>query len=188
MGLIQWYRKRNARKLASGPLGGQGKFYYLMYYEEEYSALVSTMPDSDEVLAELYLFRFWLTQRTYRLCKPDALTEDEILDAIIPNGMTLGRGMFQRMNGVDIEECLGEDFSEFIEDRFHAYDAVSISEKSASDPFALKAVSRELANHIFDNPSEGTIAYLTVKAEEQFFAIVAIWAGNGKSKATLTIP
>lgn len=178
MNPIKWFRKRSAEKAVAGPLGDQGKFYYLMSYEEEYSELLPSVPDRNGALSELFLFRFWLTQCAYRLAKPEALSEDDILNSIIPNGMTLGNGMFQRINSVDIEEALGYELSELVELRFQMYDRDFISEKTASDPFALEAVSCSLAAQIFDDPSETAISYLAQKAQEQLDEIVSTWAGN----------
>jgi len=189
MGIMQWFRNRKAQKAATGPLGDQGKFYYLMSYEEEYSDLTSKYSDSDQILAELFLFRFWLTQCGYRLCKPDAITDDDLLNDMIPNGLTLGRGTFERLNTISIEETLGESMSELMEDRFHTYDAAFISGKSNADPFGLGAASLALANNILDDPRAETVAYLTKKAEEQFAAIFSTWSGGDKAKKpTSTAP
>lgn len=180
MGVINWFRSRKANRAATGPLGDQGKFYYLMSYEEEYSNLISQYSDSQQILAELFLFRFWLTQYGYRLCKPDAISDEDLLNDIIPNGLTLGSGMFERMNMISIQEALGDSIPELVEDRFHAYDSAIISGKSNSDPFGLGAASVTLANNIFDGPRAKTIAYLTKKAGEQFAKIFASWSGSQK--------
>lgn len=178
MGLIDSFRKRSARKQASGPLGAQGSFYYLMSYEDEYGVVLSNVADRNAALAELFLFRFWLTQCVFRLCKPDAITEDEILSGVVPNGATLGKGMFERLNSVDIEESLDDEFSELLEDRFQTYDEAFIAGKTTADPFALESVSSTLAELIFDEPSELEVSYLTEKSKEQLADMVSVWAGN----------
>lgn len=179
MNPLSWFRKRSAPAKASGLLGGQGKFYYLMSYKEEYADFYEGLEIPDRVLSELFLFRFWLTQCGYRLCKPEELSKDEILKDIIPNGLTLGKGMFEWINSVNLERSLGENIVELMESRFHLYDSAFISGTCASDPLGLKNASVALANQIFESPSPSTITYLTKKAEEQFSNIFSLWSGKG---------
>lgn len=190
--MLNWLRRRKAEKLTSGPIASQGRFYYLMSYDEEYEDLFSmphfsTASERDVAIAELFIFRFWLTQCVYRLCKPDIVTDDEILKKVIPTGATLGKNMFERLNQINVEDVLAGDFAGLINERFSAYDNAFIGGKTASDPFGLTDASRLLAFRIFDDPEEAHVNYLTDKAQDQLMDIATMWRGAPHESGSSTL-
>lgn len=176
MGFFRWIRRRSAKKLAAGPFGGQGRFYYLMSYEDEYADLLSDLPDPKNAIAELFIFRFWLTQCIYRLCKPDLLTDQEVLDQILPTGLSLGLKMFEHLNNISIENELHGSISDIVEDRFRRYDESFITGKYPDDPFAMKDLSLQLCIDLDCGPDVDRWTYFVEKIHAQVSAILNIWS------------
>lgn len=182
MGLTNWIKKKlGGKSRPISPTGDQGQFYYLLNYDEEYKELLSVLPDRRTLLAELFLFRFWLTQYGYRLSRSDGVSEDDLLGDIIPNGLTLGKGIFERTQRIDIEKELGDSLTSLMEDRFKAYDFAITIGKSPTDPFGMIFASMQLAKRLVDEPITELNAYLADKAKKQFIDITALHTGSKDS-------
>lgn len=186
MPLKQWLRKlTGGDRDVTTTIAEQGQFYYLLNYDEHYPELVASLP-REATLSELFLFRFWLTQYAYRVSRPAGVSEDEILECIVPNGLTLGRGIFEKAHSVDLENSLADCASTLMDERFSSYDfAVSVG-KSPTDRFGLTFASIQLGKRLVEKPFTELNAYLSDKAHEQFRAIVALNAGGKESAERIT--
>lgn len=175
--MFGWLRQRKSKNALRTALGSQGRLYYLMKYDEEYRELIdSVSPESKKfVLCELFLFRFWCTQFMYRICKPDGISDSDILEDVIPNGLTLGVGMFQKVHGVDVEDALGDELSALMEDRFQKYDQAFTAGRHTDPPFGRESIARALAAEIFHNPPQDTIEYFNRKIAAQIGSTISIW-------------
>ena len=178
MRLPDWLKNLTGQKKQEIPAGSQGQFYYTIDYDNEYKELLAALPDRATALSELFLFRFWLTQYGYRLLKSKGTSEDDLLQDIISNGLTLGRGVFEHAHYVNIERTLGHSLAEVMEDRFKAYDHGVINMKDRDDPLGLLFSTVALANILFDDSSTQFDSYLIEKTNKQLLDIATLHIGD----------
>lgn len=141
-------------------------------YRKNYADILKLHRDPNIAVSELFLFRFWLSEHTCRLCPRYQANDEEALSApavstVPPPGWRAPADV----EGVDIEAALGDGIATLLESRFDLYDRFFTLGRNASDPLGLKAVSLALACQLFEEPPPAILAYLTAKTREQFIAI-----------------
>lgn len=181
MKLPNWLKNLTGQKKQGSPTGSQGQFYYTIDYDNEYKELLAALSDRATALSELFLFRFWLTQYGYRLLKPKEVLEDDLLNDIISNGLTFGRGVFEHAHYVNIEKTLGNSLVALMEDRFKAYDHGVINMKDRDDPLGLLFSTVSLANIILNDSSTQFDIYLIEKTNMQLLDIATLHIGDRDS-------
>jgi len=181
MGFLSWLRSFANRDNALPYPGNPGKFYYLINYDEEYKEILSNLPNRETAISELFLFRFWLTQYSYRLQRTKGVSEDLILRELIPDGLNFGKGIFELNHRIKFEKLFQCDFMKLMEDRFAKYDQGVISENNPDDPIGLVYASIVLATKLTEDTPLELDLYLIEKTNKQFTEIVALHVGDIES-------
>ncbi|KAF1722986.1 hypothetical protein [Pseudoxanthomonas wuyuanensis] len=141
-------------------------------YRQNYAEILQQHRDPGVAVAELFLFRFWLSAHTCQLCAHRRAADQKALSApavatVPPPGWRAPK----TVEGVDVEAALGAGIATLLESRFDLYDRFFALGRNTSDPLGLKAVSLALACQLFEQPPPAVLAYLTAKAREQFIAV-----------------
>ena len=94
---------------------------YLMNYRDHYAAILEDSVTQNR-LAELFLFRAWTAQFGFRIFSTDQLAAESLIGETVNSCRYVGVGLFEQVHGFSIEEVLGGEFLELVDDRWRGYD------------------------------------------------------------------
>ena len=116
--------------IAEDPAGGVNvaQNIWLIDYREHYLEIFGRDASrlTENVLAELFVFRAWTTQFAFRIASHDA-NHDALISETINGCKYQGIKIFEKTHGFSIEEVLECNFMDLIEDRWYTYDDVVVS-------------------------------------------------------------
>ena len=109
---------------------------YLLNYREHYTPILGDNATPPR-LAELFLFRAWTAQFGYRIFSTNHASSEKLIGETLNSCKYLGLAFFREVHGFSIEETLGKDFLDLIEERWRDYD---ICVTAASDRAKLPTI------------------------------------------------
>jgi len=110
-----------------------GKYFYLMNYEQHYGKFLSHHQDKKTAIIELYIFRAWFTNFSFRLFSSHEDTRNRVSYNIVNLARTLGLAMLHFGLKIDIP-----DFDSYAEIRWHEYDSIVTQQQGQNDQAALR--------------------------------------------------
>lgn len=149
--------------------------FYVIDYEDVYKDIPMVIKRPKRMVAELYMFRVWLTLLVYRRMKPDLVSEEEILSFMIPFSQNQGHNLFQARSAVNVEKILGKPLREVMQSRFDEYDRALGSSTCDTKDLRFGPCAGILAFQIAKMPTLETVIFLERKAWEQFRDIAVRW-------------
>jgi hypothetical protein len=141
-----------------------GRYFYLIDYRSHYGPLPTFFANPALAIAELFLFRAWVTQFGFRIFSSYPQISEDIINRTIMLTSTLGRAMLAQAYGIRFESLFSSDFIELLDSRWNEYDSV-IARHQSEQHYIGDAV----ANHCsFNNPiiqQMSLIVPLTIAAD-----------------------
>ena len=110
-----------------------GKLTYLLNYREHYSSMF-TEPLSNKALAELYLFRGWVTQFGYRIFSSDQEISESLIGETVNTTKYFGLDVFEQVHNFSLEESLGDQYMQLLDSRWRSYDDQVVGNMSNGIP------------------------------------------------------
>lgn len=104
------------------------RMVYFLDYRDHYESICGGK-FSKRDLCELFFFRAWTVQFGYRIFSTSPELSEKIIYECVNLYRTLGQGMFEIKNRVNIESELNGDFMELLDQRWQEYDSVVVQEK-----------------------------------------------------------
>ncbi|MCD7097644.1 hypothetical protein [Stenotrophomonas sp. MMGLT7] len=169
-----WFAATDAG--ASGPEAN----YLQVDYARRYAGLLRLHPERAVAIAELCLFRFWLTCCVH--CHGCLHTADAMPVVLPPRDWPLPL----RADGYEIERVLGGWIGSLVESRFDLYDRFFTLGRRDDDPQGIKAVSLALACQLFAEPTPAIVSMIEAETRQLFQAQVL--AGSVTTRAPVVEP
>lgn len=147
---------------ASKKLGVLGAYdQQRMRYADEYAIVLPYVCDRHIALAELRLFRFWLS-----LCAKQPDMADNIAQVV----MCISNALPESVDGISITKTLGRPIEQLVKRRFELYTRFFVDGRHVDDPFGLRAAALALSCQLCVHPPRVVLDYLEENTQRHFFA------------------
>jgi hypothetical protein len=114
-----------------------GGFFYSDNYKESYPSLLNSTDSSNRSrIAELYLFRAWVTNLGFRVFTSRKEVAERVTYEVVNLSNTLGRAVLAMEYGVEFEKISNVDYMTLLDSRWQHYDAVLLANQTDESPFA----------------------------------------------------
>ncbi|PYI92408.1 MAG: hypothetical protein DME97_08740 [Verrucomicrobia bacterium] len=141
MGLLRtFFGVASAADIVKGiDLGG---FFYSDNYKESYPSLLNSTDSSNRSrIAELYLFRAWVTNLGFRVFTSRKEVAERVTYELVNLSNTLGRAVLASEYGVEFDKISNVDYMTLLDSRWQHYDSVLLANQTDESPFADFAIA-----------------------------------------------
>lgn len=139
-----------------------GGFFYSDNYKESYPSLLSSTASSNRSrIAELYLFRAWVTNLGFRVFTSRKEVADRVTYELVNLSNTLGRAVLAMEYGVEFDKISNVDYIILLDSRWQHYDSVLLANQTDESPFADSAIAGavlQLCRSVGDPISQMSVA------------------------------
>lgn len=122
-----------------------GQYFYLMSYSDHYSEFLTGIKNKNKVIAELFVFRAWTTQFSFRIFSSQPEISEEIIGQVFNQGK-LGKGMLNQLEQVDIESETKREYVDLVDSRWQDYDKAFIENKNSETPIPTRQICGKLTD------------------------------------------
>jgi hypothetical protein len=145
MNLLKKLFKPKEKKDCNSAQTHIAKLTFLLDYREHYSSMF-TEPLSNKELAELYLYRGWVTQFGYRIFSSDQKISESLIGETVNATKYFGLDVFQQVHNFSLEESLGGQYMQLLDSRWRRYDNQVVG--NMSDGIPVNYIVSELLRNI----------------------------------------
>ena len=124
-----------------------GHYIYLFDYTTHYRDFLALTANPTLAIAELFLFRGWVTQLGFRIASSHPEISERILGQTVNLTDTWGRVSLVAKHGVRFERLFPSDFMDILESRWQQYDSIFIQRRTEQNFVASFQICSAVASH-----------------------------------------
>jgi len=119
------------------------KYFCAINYHEHYFKFLKGIRNKDKVIAELFIFRAWTTQFSFRFFISKLDISEEIVAQVFIQGR-FGKELLYELEDVDIEMETQIKYRELIDNRWQMYNRVFVKNQSLEMPLPTRQICNQL--------------------------------------------